>query len=629
MSAPTGPVGNQLPVAGPAGVRRAAFRLIHRERGAFAWILALNALATIAGLVGPWLLGHIINTVEAGGSTGSIDRLALLILVAALLQIALTRHARYLGARFGERLSAHVREQFLDRILGLQPSVVERLATGDLVARGAGDVTTVASTLRDAAPDVLIAAVQSLFVIVAVFLVDPLLGACGVIGLSGIVVAARWYLRRARTAYLALGAANSALAEVLVATVQGARTVEALGLRQRRLQASAEAIEHARDGRLRTLALRSVLYPTIDVSYVLPLVGVLLVGGALYDHGLISLGAVVTSALYLRQLSGPLETMQIWIDQIQSCAASFARLEGLEELGGLPRSRPSGADVPEDVPASVPVDDRIAVHDVHYSYDTGDGARDVLCGVDLDVWPGERLAIVGPSGAGKSTLGRLLAGIDRPRSGSVSVGGVPVSDLSPDQLRRQIILVTQEHHVFHASVRDNLLIARPEATDEELRAALVAVGARWVDELPDGLDTDVSPRGHRLDSAQAQQLALSRVVLADPHTVVLDEATAMLDPTTARDTERALSAVLDGRTVLAIAHRLHTAHDADRVAVMEDGRLTETGTHDDLAASGGAYSRLWNSWHGERTPPPFPGTGSDDADADGGGHDGGRLRLAD
>lgn len=234
---------------------------------------------------------------------------------------------------------------------------------------------------------------------------------------------------------------------------------------------------------------------------------------------------------------------------------------------------------------------------VRYAYDGGD---DVLHGVDLAVRPGEQLAIVGPSGAGKSTLGRLLAGMDSPRTGSVTVGRVPIADLGPDQLRRQVVLVTQEHHVFLGTLRDNLQMASATATDAEMRSALIAVGAEWADELPHGLDTELGHQGYRTDGAQAQQLALAQVVLADPHTLILDEATALLDPRTARHTERALAAVLAGRTVIAIAHRLQTAHDADRVAVMEDGRLTELGTHGELVAAGGAYAALWRSWHGHR-----------------------------
>ncbi|MET8152938.1 ABC transporter ATP-binding protein [Actinoplanes sp. NPDC049668] len=575
----------ELPVAGRAHVRRAAVRLIRDDGGAVALMVLFNALAAIAGLAGPWLLGRIIDTVTAGPApVGVVDRLALAVLLCTVVQIVLARTALAVGYRFGERTAARVRERFLDRALALPASVVERVPAGDLAARGTCDVGTVAATLRDAIPEVLIAAVQALFVLVAVFLLDPLLGAVALLGLAAIPPVTRWYLRRARTAYLEEGAAGSVLADELASTIAGTRTVEALGLRERRTAVADEAIDRARHTRLRTLALRSVLFPAVDVSYVVPVVGVLLVGGALYIDGLLSLGAVAACALYLRQLVVPLDAILVWLEQLQSSGASFARVEGL-------------AAIPPAVVTerSAPADDRIEIRGVRYAYE---GDRDVLRGVDLTVRPGERLALVGPSGAGKSTLGRLLTGVDRPRAGSLTVGGVEISRLPPGLLRRQVVLVTQEHHVFRDAVRDNLTLAAPDATDDDLISALAVVGADWAMDLPDGLDTRLGGDGVVLDGAQAQQLALARVVLADPHTVVLDEATALLDPTTARDAERALAAVLHDRTVIAIAHRLQTAHDADRVAVMDGGRLVELGTHDDLVAAGGTYAHLWRTWHG-------------------------------
>jgi ATP-binding cassette subfamily C protein len=584
----------RLPVAEPSDVRRAAVRLIRADGRAFTSVLALNALAAAAGLVGPWLLGRIIDEVRAGGGVDAVDRLALVILVCALVQLLLARGARYVGHRFGERTLARVREEFVDRTLALPASVVERAGTGDLTARGTADVAMVGNTLRDAGPELLISSVQSLFLLGAVFVLDPRLGVCAVLAQAGIWFALRWYLRRARAAYLAEGAAVSEVAEILGSTASGARTVEAFGLQRRRITTSREALEKSRRTRMYTLYLRTVFFLVVEVSYVLPVVVVLLVGGALHEQGAMSLGAVVAAALYLRQLESPLDTILMRVEQLQSSSASFARVEGLARA-----PRATSADSP------TPVDDRIDVTGVRYSYDRG---GEVLRGVDLTVRPGERLALVGPSGAGKTTLSRLLAGIDAPSTGTVTVGRVPIVDLDPEQLRRQVVLVTQEHHVFLGTVRDNLLIAEPTATDAQLWAALAAVGADdWAHELPDGLDTELGPHGHRADGSRAQQLALARVVLADPHTLILDEATALLDPTTARHTERALAAVLEGRTVIAIAHRLHTAHDADRVAVMEDGRLTELGTHDSLVAADGAYAALWHSWHGEPPSPPLPG----------------------
>ncbi|WP_067500586.1 ABC transporter ATP-binding protein [Actinoplanes sp. TFC3] len=580
-----------LPIAGRARVRRAALGLLRADRGAVVAMVLLNAVAAIAGLAGPWLLGTIVDAVAAGQATvHTVDRLALALGLCTLAQLVLARTALMVGYRFGERTAARVRESFLDRVLALPPVLAERVPAGDLAARGTADVNAVATTLRDAVPEVLIAACQAVFVLVAVFLVDPRLGVIGVAGLSGITVATRWYLRRARRAYLDEGAAGSALADQLTAAVAGARTVEALGLQERRAAVDRDVLSCAWRTRLRTLFLRSVFYPSVDVSYVVPVAGVLLAGGALHSHNQITLGDVAAAALYLRQLAVPLDAILIWLEQLQASGASFARLEGLTALPAASRAT--------FVPA--PAGDRIEVRDVRYSYD---GGRDVLRGVDLTVRPGERLALVGPSGAGKSTLGRLLAGVDRPRSGTVTAGGVPVASLPADVLRRQVVLVTQEHHIFRDTLRINLTLATSSASsscsafsDDLLWSALAVVGATWAVDLPHGLDTPLGDRG--LDGAQAQQVALARVVLADPHTVVLDEATALLDPAKARAAEQALAAVLHSRTVIAIAHRLQTAHDADRVAVMEAGRVVELGTHNELVAAGGAYAALWRTWHG-------------------------------
>jgi len=574
----------RLPVADRAEVRRAALGLIARDRRAVVVVLILHTATAVAGLAPPWLLGSIVDEVTAGAGTATVDRLALAIAGSVLVQGLLARYAQYAGHRFGERGIARLREEFVSRTLALPVSVVEHAGTGDLATRSSVDVATVGTTVRDVLPVVVIASAQLSLIYGAVFLLHPLLGLFGLTALPSIYAVTRWYLRRAGPAYLAEGAATAELTEALTTLAEGARTVDALRLSDERIRHGTVRIARVWTTRRATLALRSVLFPVIEASYPLPVAAVLLVGGLFLTRGTATLGQVVAAAVYLQQAIEPLDRILQWMEQAQRGFASFARVLGVgkvpPEAGGTASAPPGAA---------------LVVRGARFAYADG---PDVLHGIDLEVYPGERLAIVGPSGAGKSTLARLLAGIDPPRAGAVSLGGCPVTELDPAQRRRQIALITQEHHVFIGSLRDNLAFAAPDASDDQMRSALVAVGADWYADLPAGLDTELGDGVRELGAAEAQQLALARLVLADPHTLILDEATAALDPTTARRTERALASVLAGRTVIAIAHRLNTARDADRVAVLEAGRITELGSHDDLVRANGPYAALWHSWHG-------------------------------
>ena len=393
------------------------------------------------------------------------------------------------------------------------------------------------------------------------------------LGVPPLVIALRWYLARAKDGYLWEGETYSVINSSLTETVEGARTVEALSMQRQRIERIDADIARSYRAERYTLALRTRFFPTVEAAYLIPTVATLIFGGWLYISNHVCLGAVTAATLYVQMLIDPVDRVVSILDELQVGAASLARLLGV-------------AQVPDDreVSGRRPADEHLEARDVRFSYSTG--PRCAARNRPL-VSVGERIAMVGPSGAGKSTLGRLLAGIHPPRTGSVTLGGVGLTELPLGDLRGRVALVTQEHHVFVGTLRDNLALAiDEEASDERLYAALDSVDALgWVHALPDGLLTIVGSGGLELTPPQAQQVALARLVLADPHTLVLDEATSLIDPRAARHLERSLAAVLHGRTVIAIAHRLFSAHDADRVAVVEDGRITEFGSHHELVES--------------------------------------------
>lgn len=579
-----------LPVAEAGAVRGFMGELMH-GRGALATALVVfNVLAAVAGLVIPRILGNLIDLATGGGAhlVNTLDQMALAVVAVIVVQAFLTFLARWSSARFGQGLLAAARERIVRTVLGLPLGKVESASTGDLVTRITRDVTAMSETVRWALPNLVTAGTTVVLTLLAMLLNSWVLALPSLATAALLAVAFSLYLRRAPQGYITEAGTYSAINSTMAETVEGARTVEALRLAEQRIEIGDDDVEESAQAERYTMTLRNLLFTVVDISYQTPLIAIVLLGTWGFANGLVTLGQITAATIYVQSLVDPMDRLLHVFDRIQVGIASTTRLLG---IAAVPADRTAGDELPSGV--------EVVGRDLRFAYRAG---HDVLHGIDVTLIPGERLAVVGPSGSGKSTLGRLLAGINGARTGDVRVGGVDVMALPVDLLRTEVALVTQEHHVFVGSLRDNVVLARdqeldPAAAQVRVAEALRAVDAwDWVERLPDGLDTQVGSGKLTLTPAQAQQVALARLIVADPHTLVLDEATSLIDPSTARHLEGSMHALLAGRTVVAIAHRLHTAHDAERIAVVIDGRIVELGSHDELLAADGEYAALWRAW---------------------------------
>jgi ATP-binding cassette subfamily B protein len=566
--------------------------LIRPHRRLLTVAVGLLLLQNAAGMAGPYLvmlgIDSAIPPLRDNGDAGPLIAIASAFLAATIAEYIGKRGFLMLSARIGQAVLLDLRQRVYDHFQHLSISFHERYTSGRVVARLTSDMDSIAELADGGIDDLVLAGLSVLSVAGILLWLDAPLAAVTLLAFPFLLWLSRWFARASARAYRRTREAVALVIVHFVESLGGIRAVQAFRREPRNQQIFEKVNDDYRRANLRAFRLIATYSPGIKVIGNITIAVILTYGGWLVMHGRTEIGVLAAFLLYLRRFFEPMQELSQFYNSLQSATAA------LEKLSGVLDEKPA---VPEPArPVALPADGGGALEfravTFHYRPD-----QPILPTLDLHIPAGQTVALVGATGAGKSTIAKLVARFYDPVTGSVTLDGVDLRDVADADLRRAVVMVTQENHLFSGSIADNIRFGRPSATDDEVAGAARAIGAHgFIAALPDEYDTDVHRRGGRLSAGQRQLVAFARAFLADPTVLILDEATSSLDVPSERLVQRALRTILSERTAIVIAHRLSTVEIADRVLVLDAGRIVEDGPPDELIATGGRYALLHTQW---------------------------------